>query len=63
ALWKNNPVRLVSKDRRRVFTEVYRSPLIKFTAVAGEQYWLFTDAPPEQEDTKNGDNKETDECI
>ena len=63
ALWKNNPVRLVSKDRRRVFTEVYRSPLIKFTAVAGEQYWLFTDAPPGQEDTKNGDNKKTDECI
>ena len=38
------------KDRRRVFTEVYRSPRIRFTAVAGEQYWLFTDAPPEQTD-------------
>ena len=50
ALW-GNPIRLVSKDRRRVFTEVYRSPRIRFTAVAGEQYWLFTDAPPEQEDT------------
>ena len=43
---RENPVRLVSKDRRRTFTEVYRSPRIKFTAVAGEQYWLFTDAPP-----------------
>ena len=49
ALWEN-PIRLVSKDRRRVFTEVYRSPRIRFTAVAGEQYWLFTDAPPERND-------------
>ena len=45
ALWEN-PIRLVSKDRRRVFTEVYRSPRIRFTAVAGEQYWLFTDESP-----------------
>ena len=42
ALWEN-PVRLQSKDRRRTFTEVYRSPRIPFTACAGEQYWLFTD--------------------
>ncbi len=50
ALWEN-PIRLVSKDRRRVFTEVYRSPRIRFTAVAGEQYWLFTDeAAPGQKD-------------
>ena len=42
ALWEN-PIRLQSKDRRRTFTEVYRSPRIRFTAVAGEQYWLFTD--------------------
>ena len=46
ALWRNNPIRLQSKDRRHTFTEVYRSPLIPFTACAGEQYWLFTDAPP-----------------
>lgn len=45
ALWEN-PIRLQSKDRRRTFTEVYRSPRIRFTAVAGEQYWLFTDAAP-----------------
>jgi len=44
ALW-TNPIRLQSKDRRHTFTEVYRSPRIRFTAVAGEQYWLFTDAP------------------
>ena len=49
ALW-GNPIRLQSKDRRRTFTEVYRSPRIPFTACAGEQYWLFTDAPPEQKD-------------
>ena len=54
ALWEN-PIRLVSKDRRRTFTEVYRSPRIRFTAVAGEQYWLFTDAPPEQKDEENQD--------
>ena len=41
-----NPVRLQSKDRRRTFIEVYRSPLIPFTASAGEQYWLFTDDVP-----------------
>ena len=47
-----NPVRLQSKDRSRTFTEVYRSPLIPFTACAGEQYWLFTDEPlPGQTDT------------
>ena len=45
ALWEN-PIRLQSKDRRRTFTEVYRSPRIRFTAVAGEQYWLFTDDAP-----------------
>jgi hypothetical protein len=44
ALW-TNPIRLQSKDRRRTFTEVYRSPRIRFTTVAGEQYWLFTDEP------------------
>ena len=49
ALW-TNPIKLVNKDRSRTFTEVYRSPRIRFTAVAGEQYWLFTDAPPEQTD-------------
>ena len=47
ALW-GNPVKLQSKDRSRTFTEVYRSPRIPFTACAGEQYWLFTDAPPVQ---------------
>lgn len=41
-LWEN-PIRLQSKDRRRTFTEAYRSPHIPFTASAGEQYWLFTD--------------------
>ena len=53
ALW-GNPIRLQSKDRRRTFTEVYRSPRIPFTACAGEQYWLFTDeaAPaPVREDS------------
>ena len=44
ALW-GNPIKLQSKDRRRTFTEIYRSPRIWFTAVAGEQYWLFTDEP------------------
>jgi hypothetical protein len=43
ALWQNKIV-LQSKDRRRTFTEIYRSPRIWFTACAGEQYWLFTDA-------------------
>jgi len=42
ALW-GNPIKLQSKDRSHTFTEVYRSPRIRFTAVAGEQYWLFTD--------------------
>ena len=45
ALWQNRIV-LQSKDRRRTFTEVYRSPRIPFTACAGEQYWLFTDDVP-----------------
>ena len=40
---RNNTIRLQSKDRRHLFTEVYRTPIIPFTASAGEQYWLFTD--------------------
>ncbi|MBR3688980.1 MAG: hypothetical protein IKL85_07910 [Lentisphaeria bacterium] len=48
ALW-TNPIKLVNKDRSRTFTEVYRSPRIRFTAVAGEQYWLFTDGPPSEQ--------------
>ena len=55
ALW-GNPIKLQSKDRRRTFTEIYRSPRIMFTACAGEQYWLFTDAPPEQ---KNEDDQDS----
>ena len=48
---RRNTIRLQSKDRKHLFTEVYRSPLIPFTASAGEQYWLFTDeeVPPAQE--------------
>ena len=48
---RRNTIRLQSKDRRHTFTEVYRSPVIPFTASAGEQYWLFTDAelPPTQD--------------
>ena len=43
---RNAPLRLQSNDRRHLFTEVYRSPLIPFTASAGEQYWLFSDDVP-----------------
>jgi len=50
ALW-NNPVKLLSKDRRRTFTEIYRSPRIPFTASAGEQYWLFSDGLPSADDS------------
>ena len=42
ALWQNRII-LQSKDRRRTFTEIYRSPRIQFTSCTGEQYWLFTD--------------------
>jgi hypothetical protein len=38
-------MKLQSKDRKHLFTEVYRSPIIPFTDSAGEQYWLFTDDP------------------
>ncbi|MBR4254827.1 MAG: hypothetical protein IKQ16_07035 [Lentisphaeria bacterium] len=47
-------MKLQSKDRKHLYTEVYRSPFIPFTDCAGEQYWLFTDeAAPVQEDKNN----------
>ena len=38
---RNHIITFRIKDR--LFTEIYRSPRIRFTSVAGEQYWLFTD--------------------
>ena len=38
---RNHIITFRIKDR--LFTELYRSPRIWFTAVAGEQYWLFSD--------------------
>ena len=46
AFWQNNAISLQSNDRRHLFTEIYRSPHILFTASAGEQYWLFSDNVP-----------------
>ena len=43
---RENTLHLQSKDRRHLFTEIYRSPHIPFTASAGEQYWLFSDELP-----------------
>ena len=42
---RKNKLYLQSRDRKHLFTEVYRTPVIPFTASAGEQYWLFSDAP------------------
>ena len=46
---RKNKLYLQSKDRKHLFTEIYRTPVIPFTASAGEQYWLFSDEAEQSE--------------
>ena len=46
---RKNKLYLQSRDRKHLFTEVYRTPVIPFTASAGEQYWLFSDEAEQSE--------------